>query len=429
MMKHHPKVVSLIRFMKQAMSFAPNIFWSNLNQILSTVSNVALSIIFIRFAGKELYGQYLFIQAILSLFIIVSIPGAMTVTFRTIAQGYDGVYKRATRFMFFRSMFGIPLVALLGLYFYLFKTEILGITLIACAIFFPFDTGLRSWIVFLKARSKFKELTICNSIMTLVRMMVLTAAILFSRNIIVIMVSYFLVECSFNIFYYFRTLSSLRNDDIDLGWKRQSYALTIMDLSAVIFDKADVALVGFFLTMEQVAIYGLVMKFVGLFFSVIRNTNEVILPKIYKSEKITIGYFYKFFLLFFIVPVLSYPLLKYPVLLLYGRDCWDVVVLSRVYIAILPFYFLTSITNSFMVKYQLNKEINFSRIISIVAVISLYAVLIPLYGLWGGVISSMLFFVIQSLVNLLLLKINKSKYRSSIQLNERTVCVEGSCCK
>ncbi|OHB59818.1 MAG: hypothetical protein A2173_01025 [Planctomycetes bacterium RBG_13_44_8b] len=418
-----------IGFIKNTRQYSARIFWSNLNQQLQTVSNIALSIIFIKFAGKELYGQYLFVHALLSMFMIISIPGAMTVMFRTIAQGYEGVYRRATRFMFFWSLFGIPLVALLGLFFYLFKTKILGITLIACAVFFPFDTGLRSWTIFLKARSKFKELTVYSSIMTLVRMIVLTAAILFSRNIIVIMVTYFLVECSFNIFYYFRTLSSLRNDDVDLSWKRQSYALTIMDLSAAVFDRADVALVGFLLPMDQVAIYGLVMKFVGLFFGVIRNTNEVILPKLYRSEKITIGYFYKFFLLFFIVPVIFYPILKYPILLLYGRECWDVVVLSRVYIAVLPFYFLTSITNSFMVKYQLNKEINFSRIIAIIAVIVLYSTLIPLYGLWGGVISSMLYFVIQLSTNLIMLKISRSKYTNSVQLDKREFIVENSCCK
>src|SRR4030042_3498851 len=202
-----------IGFIKNTRQYSARIFLSNLNQQLQTGSNIALSIIFIKFAGKELYGQYLFVHALLSMFMIISIPGAMTVMFRTIAQGYEGVYRRATRFMFFWSLFGIPLVALLGLFFYLFKTKILGVTLIACAIFFPFDTGLRSWMVFLKARSKFKALTIYNSIITLVRMIAVTAAILFSRNIIVIMVTYFLVECSFNIFYYFRTLSSLRNDD------------------------------------------------------------------------------------------------------------------------------------------------------------------------------------------------------------------------
>lgn len=418
-----------IKFIKNIWQYAPKIFWSNLNQQLQTVLNIALSIIFIRFAGKEIYGQYLFLHAILSLFVIISIPGAMTVIFRTIAQGYDGVYKRATRFMFFWGLFGIPLIILLGLYFYLFKTKILGITLIACALFFPFDTSFKSWAVFLRGRSEFRKLTINNFIITFIRMIALTAAILFSKNIIIIMVAYFLIGCCFNIFYYVRTLDSLKNDDVDLGWKRQSYALTIMDLSAVVFDRTDVALVGFFLPMEQVAIYGLVMKFVGLFFGVIRNTNDVILPKLYRSEKITVGYFYKFFLLFFIVPVISYPFLKYPVLLLYGRDCWDVVVLSRVYLVVLPFYFLTSITSSFMVKYQLNKEINLSKIIAIVAVIVLYATLIPLYGLWGGVISSILFFVIQAIVNLLLLKISKSKYTGSVQLNERVAAVEGSCCK
>jgi hypothetical protein len=44
-----------------------------------------------------------------------------------------------------------------------------------------------------------------------------------------------------------------------------------------------------------------------------------------------------------------------------------------------------------------------------VAVVVLYATLIPLYGIKGGVISSMLYFVIQLAMNLFLLRIRKPK--------------------
>jgi len=95
---------------------------------------------------------------------------------------------------------------------------------------------------------------------------------------------------------------------------------------------------------------------------------------------------------------------------MYSQKYSEVIVFSQVYLAIIPFYFLNSITNNFLIKYQLNKEINFSRIISIIAVIVLYSLLIPLYGIWGGVISSMLYFISQLIINLFFLMIRKSKY-------------------
>ncbi|MDH4240391.1 MAG: polysaccharide biosynthesis C-terminal domain-containing protein, partial [Phycisphaerae bacterium] len=118
-------------------------------------------------------------------------------------------------------------------------------------------------------------------------------------------------------------------------------------------------------------------------------------------------YFYKFFFLSFLVPVVLYPIIKYPILLLYGRECLDVVGFSQLYVFIIPFYFLDTIATHFMIKYKLNREINISRIASMIAVVVLYAILIPLYGIKGGVISSMLYFVIQIVMNLFLLRVRK----------------------
>ena len=76
---------------------------------------------------------------------------------------------------------------------------------------------------------------------------------------------------------------------------------------------------------------------------------------------------------------------------------------------IIPVDFLNSISANFLVKYHLNKEIGISRITAIAAVAILYVCLIPLYGVWGGVISSMLYFVVQLAMNLSLLRYAEAK--------------------
>lgn len=395
------------KFLNQTKPHTLNIFWSNLNQGLITTSGVAISVIFARFAGKELYGQYLFVLAMFGLFSIISIPGVKTVVFRTIAQDYDGVYRKATTFSFLWGVLGIPLIVITGVLFYLFRTKILGISLIVCALFFPFVTSLQTWVQFLKGRSGFKQLTINNSAKLSVKLVAITLSIILSKNIIVILLTYLLVESGFNILYHLKALSSLKNDELDLGWKRQSYALTIMDLSAMVFGQVDIILIAALLPIGRVAIYGLVMRLGNVFLQTIKSTVEVILPKLYRSEKITVRYFYRFFLLSFLIPAILYPIVKYPILLLYGPEYSEIIVFSQVYLAVIPFCFLNLITTYFLVKYQLNKEINFSRIISIIAVIALYALLIPLYGVWGGIISSMLYYIIQLIINLFLLKIKE----------------------
>jgi O-antigen/teichoic acid export membrane protein len=399
------KTVKLIEELKP---HTPNIFWSNLNQAVMTVFALVVSIIFTRLGSKELYGQYLFTLGIFGLFSIISVPGVQICIFRTAAQGFDGVYRKATRFSFLWSLIGIPLLVITGILIYLFKARILGISLIAVSLFFPFEISLQNWMLYLKGKSEFRRLAFYNSIKFVISLLAVTASIAFTKNIIVILVAYFLVNSGFNIFYHLKSVSSLKNDEVDEGWKRQSLALTAVALSSIIFGRVDVVLIGALLPFGEVAIYGLVMKFTDVFFRIIQSTVEAVVPNLYQSKKITIRYFYKFFLLSFLLPIILYPLIKYPVLFLYGRQCSDVVGFSQLYVAVIPFCFLNMIATHFMIKYKLNKEINFSRIISMISVVVLYATLIPLYGILGGVISSMLYFIVQLAVNLFLLRIRSS---------------------
>ena len=393
------------KFVEELKPHTSNIFWSNLNQFITTAFALAGSIVFTRLGDKELYGQYLFILGIFGLFSIISIPGVRICVFRTAAQGYDGVYRRATTFSFLWSLLGIPLLVTAGIFIYLFKTRILGIGLIAVALLFPFEESFQNWILFLKGKSDFKKLTFYNSIRFFINLVAVTASIVFTRNIIVILIAYFLVSSGFNVLYHLKTLGSLKNDEVDEGWKRQSLALTIVVLSIVIFGRVDIVLIGALLPLGEVAIYGLVMKFVGVFLEIVRSTLEAIVPTLYKSKKITVRYFYKFFFLSFLMPIILYPIIKYPILFLYGRQYSEVILFSQVYLAVIPFYFLSVVTTHFLIKYKLDKEVNISRIVSIISVIIFYAVLIPVYGIWGGIISSMLYFIVQSVLNLFLLRV------------------------
>lgn len=397
------------RFVEEFKPHTSKIFWSNINQGITTAFALAVSIVLTRLGSKELYGQYLFILGIFGLFSIISVPGVRICVFRIAAQGYDGVYRKATQFSFLWSLLGIPLLVIAGIFIYLFKARILGIGLIAVALFFPFEEGLQNWMLFLKGRSEFRRLAFYNSIKFFINLAAVTASIVFTGNIIVILVAYFLVNSGFNIFYHLKVISSLKNDEVDEGWKRQSLALTIVILSSIIFGRVDIVLIGALLSSGDVAVYGLVMKLTDVFFRVIQSTVEAVIPNLYQSKKITIRYFYKFLFLSFLVPIILYPLIKYPVLFLYGQGYSDVVGFSQLYVFIIPIYFLNTIATHFMIKYELNKEINLSRIISMVAVVVLYATLIPLYGILGGVISSMLYFVIQLATNLFLLRVRRPK--------------------
>jgi len=381
-----------------------NIFWSNLNAGILAGSGLAMSVVFIRFAGKELYGQYLFVMAIVGLFSIISISGSRTVVFRAASLGCDGVYRQATNFSFLWSLLGIPTLIITGILFYLFKTKTLGMCLVIAALFFPFVTSLENWILFLKGKSEFYKLALFNLAKFLTSLLAIGAAILFTKDIIAILLTYFIIHSAFNILYHANVLKSLRNAKIDSGWKKQSYALTIMELSSIVFGRVDILLVAAFLPMDRVAVYGLVMKLVGVLITATKSTVEAVLPKIFKSKKINVNYFYKFFLLSFLVPIILSQLIRYPIIYIYGSKCDEVVPFVQLYLFAIPIYFLFLLLSNFMIKHQMNKEINYSTILSVIMGTILYIVLIPIYGVWGGIVSSILYFAVQIVASLAFLR-------------------------
>jgi O-antigen/teichoic acid export membrane protein len=93
------------------------------------------------------------------------------------------------------------------------------------------------------------------------------------------------------------------NGDLDNSWKKNSFYLTIMDISSIIFGKADLIIVGSLLSVTELAIYGIVMKIIDLFLKMIKSSVESILPRIYGDPNLKLKSFYRPFLLCVIISI------------------------------------------------------------------------------------------------------------------------------
>ena len=325
---------SVSRALHRIRPHAGNVFWSNANTFISSAFGLLTSALLFRVAGKEVYGEYLFVLGIFGLLLVFSIPGVRTVIFRTIAQGSDGVYSRATRFSFIWSLTGIPLLVITGGIVYLFKARSSGIALILSAFFFPVVTSLENWIPFLKAQARFKKLFFYNLARFLVKLITLAGILSITKNLVAIVITHFVAIGGLNILYYLITLTSRRNNIIETGWKKQSYALTVMDLSSLAFGQVDIVLIGFLLPFEALAIYGIVMRVGTLFFQVIRSRIEGVLPSLFRSTRIQVSDFYRLFGLTFLIPIALYPMIRFPLGLVYGYEASELVVYCQVFLPV-----------------------------------------------------------------------------------------------
>lgn len=391
----------LINWRKKNKTYGMNIFLSNLNQVILIIAYLSYSIIFARFGGMGIYGDFLFLTSIFGLLSVISISGVKETILRSVSQGLDRTYTEATKFSFLYSLLGIPILFLIGLYYYYFQSSSLGITLMISSLVFPFFSSLQTWMFIMKGKADFKRLALYNLVIKLVQLIMLIFTITVTRNIIIIFLVYISIESVFNIIYYLQNEKKyVTNTMIDPGWRKQSYTLSVMDLSSAIFGKADIIIMSIFLTSESVAIYGVTMKFVEAFFLGIKSTITAILPQFYNNKRIKINYFYKITYLSIFIPLLLMPIIKYPIIFLYSQAFSEAIYYTQIYLFVIPFFLISTISNHFLIKYKLNNAILNTKSIAVISALIFYLVLIPAYGIIGGIISSILYFVIQSIFNI-----------------------------
>jgi O-antigen/teichoic acid export membrane protein len=218
--------------------------------------------------------------------------------------------------------------------------------------------------------------------------------------------TYFLNNSLFNLFYCRKITQELQNNKFTPNLKRQSFSLSITEMSNLAFGRIDILLLGTLMPIEQVAIYGLVMKSGAIFTKAARNVMQIFLPKIIKDNQIKLGKFSGIFVFSLIAPFAIIPIFHIFIPFFYGPNFQEVVSFSSIYIFILPISFVYLISGFFLLKYDLDKQNNFNRIIGMTGVIVAYLILIPKLGILGGIIGSFIYYGTISILNL----ISISKY-------------------
>ena len=78
---------------------------------------------------REVFGEYQFVLSVLAIISILSIPGLNISLIRSVARGYEGDYKKVVKVSFKWSLLGVPVLLMVGSYYYLHQRQLLGIAL------------------------------------------------------------------------------------------------------------------------------------------------------------------------------------------------------------------------------------------------------------------------------------------------------------
>ncbi|MFN8255481.1 MAG: oligosaccharide flippase family protein [Bacteroidales bacterium] len=382
-----------------------NSAWVTFNQVVALITGLAISVIFARFSDKNTYGQYSFLYSLLGIFTIFSIPGLSGVVFRALARGFDGTYLPSVKHSLKMGLIAVPVFLTIGL-LYWFSDAALGYSLIVLSVVFPFVYPFQLWTNLLQAKEKFKQLAVFNSIVLVINFIAIAIAIYIKPdNLFLIFTVSLLSTCILNLFFYFRTKNLVSNSKVEEGWKNSAYLLLLPLMFTQFYDYIDKIILKFFMGNVVLAEYTIAVLPGDKLRFFLAAFLIMYLPKLYRADTGHLIRFFRerfvFLLIFsFVFSFLLALILPYFIRFFYSSEFNSSILPAQIYLMILPFYFITVLTGNILIKEKAEKYFTFSIVISSIANLAAYFILIPLFGIMGGVAGSFVYFMVQALMRL-----------------------------
>lgn len=385
--------------------FIANSSWMIADNIISGASLFLISVVFSRIASKEVYGQYSLLMSLLAMVSVLAMTGATTAAFRSMSTGFDGTFKKTFNFMLKWSTLAVPLLFALGMYFYSNGSKNVAYSLMILATVIPFYYPLQAWSIIPQAKQMFKLYFRYNLMLSLSRLIVvILTIIIFNGSLVPVFFSFVVVTIIGSLIFHFKSIALLTNDKVDKDWKRTSYRMFLPSLFNQLYDHLDKLILVAFLGTEKLAIYAIAVSVISVIRSFSSNILRAYLSKIYKFEyykllslvKKSVG----IILLISIIGLSLFALILPVLITFFFTDKYaDSIFIAQIYLSVVPFYFLTILSSTILIKLKKENVYTFSLISSGVINVALYVILIPWLGIIGAVISSVIFYIVQSGIN------------------------------
>lgn len=337
--------------------FIKNGFWIGIRQMIILAVGLLVSVVFARLVTKELYGNYQLVLSILSLISITAISGLNQAIIRAVARGHEGSYQKAVRVSFLWSFLGSAIVFIIGGFYFFYQNEAVGIVLLASSIFFPFLYGINHWGALFIGQERFDLVTKFSALQTIISGLATAFVIfLFPDKLIVIALAYFLLSSGFNILFYKKSLSFLKNKKIEKGTISYGYFLTKINILSMVANHLDKIMVGIFLGPQELATYAIGVNFSKKILDLIKSFFSIATPKIAKKNTVNKQIYFKIFALFSVFAIGAYFVSPPIIFFLFSESYSNSIILSQIVFLFMPFYALNLLYKNHIIFYLKNKK-------------------------------------------------------------------------
>ena len=245
------------RFFKTDMIYlAKGGAWLSAGQFVSSVSAFLLAIAFANLLPKETYGTYKYVLSMASILAIPTLAGINTALTQAVARGYEGSFIPALKTKLLWGIWGGIGCILLAAYYYLNGNITLTFAFLIASFFIPVVDTLGIYGSLLNGKKLFKEATKFHITSRIATALILAAAIFFTDNLFIILLSYFLPWTLFRaLFLAIVIRKNLASDKEDPQVISYGKHLSVIGVLGNIATRLDNILLFHYLGAAQVAIY------------------------------------------------------------------------------------------------------------------------------------------------------------------------------
>lgn len=364
-------------------------FWLAAGQGVSIAAGFCLSLAFGNLVAKEVFGLYKFVFSLAGLFASISPTGIGTSITQAVARGYDGALKKGVYTYFLWSIGAILITLGSSGYYFVTGNDVLGWSLLIVTLCAPLLSGFNLYSSFLKGKKDFQRDTIYGFFLSTVSPLLLIALMTMGKttSVPLFVGVYYLSMTALSVFFHTRTVQVYRPAML-IDPESSSYGihLSIMSILGRAAAYVDKVLVFHFLGAAPLAIYSFaasppqyVLRLNSIFKSLaLPKLAARDIPTIKKTlpRKIAIHF------MFALAATIGYIVLTPYFFALLFPLYLDAIPYSQVLgltILSAPGVWLGQTLTAHMRK----GELYLLNTVSPLFKVTLYVVLIPLFGLWG----------------------------------------------
>lgn len=364
--------------------------WSFLGDGAATIASILLSVAFANLMSKETFGLYRYVLSVAGILTFPTLVGINMSMVQSVARGFEGSFFDGLKTKIKWGSFAALFCAVIAVYYITKANHTLAVAFIIAGCFLPFMDSVLLYQSIWAGRKNFKTQNIFQVIAQVIAVAVVFLVLLFTRNILLVILAYFAAYTFSRTLLLFITVKKAKinrqKDEKTISFGKH---LSLMQVPGIIANQTDKVLLWSFLGPSALAVYSFAILLPDNIRTVFRDLETVILPKFSQKQKQELqkGLPRKILVVLpvLILAVVVYVLITPWIFKIFFPRYLDAVKYSQIYSLCIIFFTLQVPFTTALTSQLEKRKLYFFRFFAPLLQIALLAVFTPLYGIMGAI--------------------------------------------